>query len=256
MQARFRSIRVDTTKLLFDPNNPRFQGDFIDFVFTPPEQIGDPANQNRALERLKAAQFGIRQLAESIAQVGFLPVDAMVVTRYDKTRYLVIEGNRRLAALRLILDGTVEYKAGNVNLLKKIRVLLLQEPQDLAVVSQWVIQGTRHVGGIKAWGPYQQAKAIQILQREQGLNPSEAAAVLGLKPTEANRTIRALSAFEALQEHSFFGPKSRPDHFSFMDEMAWKPALREYFGWSNTEQRFVDERRRDFFFTLFVGDSR
>src|SRR2546426_7407978 len=103
LAGKFRPTPLKPQQLLLDPNNPRYQGDFEDFVFVPYDQIAQTRHQDRAMERLLEDRFGVKQLAESIAQVGYLPIDNLVVSPYQGDTYLVIEGNRRLAAIRLLL---------------------------------------------------------------------------------------------------------------------------------------------------------
>ncbi len=251
---KFKPIMVDPDNLLLDPNNPRYQGDFPDFVFVPYEQIGRQEHQARALYRLYSEKFRVKELAESIAQVGYLPIDRLVVTRYDSHKFLVIEGNRRLAALKLVLEGKVPFKKGDPSALHKLPALLLDEPFESASIDQWLIQGTRHIGGVKEWGAYQKAKALRILISERGLAPPEASDALGLSKQDVNRSVRSLSAYQAIQEHEVFGRQIRPDNFSTLDEMIKIPAVRHYFGWSNRKMQFVDSQKRDFFLTLILGD--
>ena len=256
LHERFTAILVDPDELLFDPNNPRYHGDFLDYVFVPHAQIGLEDQQERAFKRILDKRFAVKELAKSIAQVGYLPIDNFVVARYDANRYLVIEGNRRLAALRLILEGRVKFRLDDPDSLRQIPALRLDETHEEAAIDQWVIQGTRHVGGVKAWGPFQKARAIEILHKERGMEYSEAGAAIGLSKLEVNRAIRTLQAFREFQSHSLYGRRSRPDHFSFFDEMVRKPVLRDYFGWSNRAMEFGDAKKRDFLFKLIVGDPK
>ncbi len=176
------------------------------------------------------------------------------MTKYKGAKFLVVEGNRRLAALRLILDGKTDFKAGKVSDLHKIPALLLKEPYEAVSVDQWLIQGTRHIGGVKEWGPYQKARALQTLLRNKGLNSKEAAAALGLTAYEANRSLRSLSAFESVEADPRFGEKLKPADFSSFEEMLNRPILRNYFGWSNSRLQFINDKKREFFLHLILGD--
>lgn len=255
LATKFKPGNLSPDHLLLDPNNPRYQGDFQDFVFVPYEQISEPLHQTRAMARLLEERFGVRQLAESIAEVGYLPIDNLVVSPYSKEKYLVIEGNRRLAAIRLILSGKVLATPENKSSLNLLPVLILDEPPEMATIEQWLIQGTRHVGGVKPWGPYQKARAIEILNREKGLSYEDAAAALGMKPGELRRSLQALGAFKELMESPRFGRRARVEMFSFFEELVRKPALRSYFGWNNGEMRFDSPDKRDLLFRLIMGEG-
>ncbi len=240
--------------MLLDPNNPRYQGDYSDYIYVPYSQIGYEKVQERAFHTILASRFGVKELAESMSKIGYLPIDRFVVTKYDGDKYLVIEGNRRLAAIKLILNGVVPANDEVLNSVKKIPVLILNEPEVNLVSDQWLIQGIRHIGGVKEWGPYQKAKALDVLNKEKGMSYDEAAAALGLKKPEVRRAIRALRGYESLLEHPIYGKKSKPDDFSFFDEMIGKPRLRKYFGWDNLKMQFIDKKKQDFFFSCIMGD--
>ncbi len=251
---RFDYISVRPEQLLLDPNNPRYQGDFPDFVIIPYSQLGLESHQEKAYDRLMNKRFAVKDLAESISQIGYLTIDNIVVIEYDINRYIVIEGNRRLAAIFMILRNHVNCSQDVLKTIEKIPAVLLKEPYEEASIDQWILQGTRHIGGVKQWGPYQKAKAIITLQDEKGYSLSETADILGLTKRDINKAVRALRALEACQKHPIFGRRVKPDHFSFFDEMNNKPFLRNYFQWDMYKMEFLSEERRDFFFTLFLGD--
>jgi len=255
LAGKLKPIPLKPEQLLLDPNNPRYQGDFLDWVFVPYDQVAEQEHQDRAMKRILSDRFGVRRLAESIAQVGYLPIDNLVVTPYPGGKYLIVEGNRRLAAIHLILDKSVECSPENLETVKELPALVLEVPHKEASIEQWLLQGTRHIGGVKQWGPYQKARAIQVLEEERGLSPDEAAAALGMKPGELRRSQRALLAYYELTAHPQFGRRARVDKFSCFEELVKKPVLRDYFGWSNAETRFVDPGKRDLLFRLIMGSG-
>jgi hypothetical protein len=190
-----------------------------------------------------------------MAQVGYVPIDNIVVTRNPDGRYLVIEGNRRVTALRMILNGEIAHRLQDTSSLTKIPALLLEEPSETAAITQWLIQGTRHIGGIKPWGPFQKARALDILMKQRGFSAKEASAALGLKRHEVTRLLRSLGGFTELRGDAKYGRFAKADNFSFFDEMLGKPALRTYFKWDDKAGRFGDPVKREFFFLLIFGDA-
>lgn len=81
-----RLVRVDD--LLLDVKNPRHP------------KVG---NQRDAIKALLAdGSEKIAALAEDIAEHGLNPADLLIVMPYDQYRYIVLEGNRRLTALKLL----------------------------------------------------------------------------------------------------------------------------------------------------------
>jgi hypothetical protein len=106
--AEFTSEVVPLSKLLLDPNNYRFQ-DEPDFVFAQQSRFAEDSVQARASRRLR--DEGLVELKNSILKNGFLPVERIVVTPYEhaEEKYLVLEGNRRVAALRWMSE---DHQAG------------------------------------------------------------------------------------------------------------------------------------------------
>ena len=84
---------LDISLLEFDKENPRL-----------PTSV---RNQDEAsILNYLATETSIENLMTSIGENGFFPGEAMVVTPHN-SKYTVIEGNRRLAALRLLQDPTL-----------------------------------------------------------------------------------------------------------------------------------------------------
>jgi len=78
---------IEPSKLNFDLANPRF----VD------EQFSDETEVIRYLYE----QMDVDELIQSILSAGYLDYEPIIVQRSDN---VVLEGNRRLAALRLISD--------------------------------------------------------------------------------------------------------------------------------------------------------
>lgn len=91
--------------LLLDPNNYRLQ-EVSGYVSVASERFQLEQVQKTTLLRLQ--DEGLRELQKSIVANGFLPIERIVVSPYPEAdgKYLVIEGNRRVAALRGLWPAT------------------------------------------------------------------------------------------------------------------------------------------------------
>src|ERR1041384_1058674 len=95
------ALEVSIDDLMLDLKNPRF------------DRL---ANEREGLEKIVFSQGNkLVNLADDIATEGLSPAHRMLVvrTRGEKGKYTVIDGNRRLAALRVmvnpaVLDGMAE----------------------------------------------------------------------------------------------------------------------------------------------------
>ena len=83
-----RTVRVGN--LLLDPQNTRIP-------------TAHQTDDQRALLHELVAHEEVLGLAKSIASLGLFPSERMVVMPYGRY-FLVLEGNRRLAAIRLLLN--------------------------------------------------------------------------------------------------------------------------------------------------------
>ena len=97
-------------ELYFDPGNPRLRRD---------EQS---ASQERLLN-VMISRFKVEELADSIVTSGFIEFDPMIACLEDQ-RTIVLEGNRRLAALKLLLDPTLAPEGSRRALAKPIRTTI------------------------------------------------------------------------------------------------------------------------------------
>jgi len=106
-----KKITVKPAQLILDPNNPRFMTHKDDVV--DEENLLDPDQSSRTKDKIfpngvkGKDPYKIQQLVNSIQINGWLPVDYIFVRRYQPNSkyYVVLEGNRRVTAIREILDN-------------------------------------------------------------------------------------------------------------------------------------------------------
>lgn len=155
--ADYRSIPVD--ELYFDPANPRI-----------PRGV-DATDDTQVLGWL-LDDAGLVELMGSIAANGFFPAEPLLVTRrIDGPGFTVLEGNRRLAAVRLLLKPdeaparkqAVRTVAADVVDTKSLQELPCAVFGDRSDVLDYL--GFRHVTGVKQWEPEAKARYLQELYR-------------------------------------------------------------------------------------------
>jgi len=137
---------VDVDKLLFDPSNPRFGGKAGKHTLTEIE--ASQPNIQDLLE--KDPHFALR-LVESFSKNGFIRYEPLVV-RQVEDKFVVIEGNRRLAAVRHIIANANKFPESLIRSLKKIPVLVFHQQEDQSHIQDMrVYLGVRHLFGFKDW---------------------------------------------------------------------------------------------------------
>src|SRR4051812_4448435 len=91
--------RVETRYLDFDTNNPR--------LF----ELGFKTPADAQIIRALADTADLAKIVESIAANGYIDIEPLIVQRV-KNRFVVLEGNRRLAAIRLLLNPDLAKNTG------------------------------------------------------------------------------------------------------------------------------------------------
>ncbi|MFT4177407.1 MAG: ParB N-terminal domain-containing protein [Luteolibacter sp.] len=262
---QLEEITVSVTDLYLDPNNPRFwseqtrsSGDVADLKV--PEDI----HQTRAMERIKS--HGLEELRNSMLRNGFLPLDRIVVRELAGCpgKYIVIEGNRRLAALKALREaiqlGTVseegitdEYLDNLFKRTDTIEVLVYRgdETKDIA----WILQGIRHIGGIRDWMPAQQGKLVADQIDREGLSLTEAGQRFGLSAQAVGRRYRSYKALEQMRKDSEFQSQAENKYYSLFEEAIRQKEVKKWLGWSDQESRFTEPENLKQFYAWITPDE-
>jgi hypothetical protein len=137
-------MKVPVGKLRFDPENPRLGGE------------ARRKNQEQIQKYLEGPPHHALDLVGSIVENGFLPYEPLVVRRVND-EFVVIEGNRRLAAVQSVLRSA-KYPAAVTSRLKKIPVLVFPNGahgRDSEEVLRYL--GVKHLFGFRDWPPVSKA---------------------------------------------------------------------------------------------------
>jgi len=244
--------------LLLDPNNYRFL-DLEDYQPISDKRYHEDTVQDRAYRFLKGRRYeDLQALKESIVTNGYVPLEHLIVRRYDykKELFVVIEGNRRVAAMRWILEDEksgVEVTKGLIESFSRLPIIIIDmnDTQNRDAVP--VLMGIRHVSGIRPWGAYQQAKLIAQLLDDFGLSLQETAGRLGMSAQEANRRRRAYKALEQMQEDENFQQSADPELYYKFHEAVGIPEARNWLGWSEPDLIFTNEETRAQFYELITA---
>ena len=155
-----RPIAVDPSKLLLDPNNPRFVTSQEEHVGL--DRVTDPAVIVAAAEKMRQERFHVNDIVQSILTNGWQPVDAIFVRAHlNSGCFLVLEGNRRVAAIQSLLTRE-DVPPAVRRALSTIEVLEVhgEAPPDEYERQVAYLLGVRHHGALKKWSPFAQAKNI------------------------------------------------------------------------------------------------
>lgn len=240
--------------LLLDPNNYRFQ-DLENYVEAADERFAEESVQKKAYQRLREEE-GVPELKNSIIRNTYVPVERIVVRPYGHgtDKYVVIEGNRRTAAVKWILEDYatgVSITQATLDSISELPVVVVEEngPDEVFRAS---LMGIRHVSGIKQWGGYQRAKLVAHMRDALGLGTAEVADRLGMGAPEVNRRYRAYKALRQMQENEEFSAHAVPGMYALFHEAVSLPAVKGWLNWNDTEAKFLDEENLVTFYELIT----
>lgn len=153
---------VGADKLLFDSKNPRMV------------EFGDMSDETKVINTLWQ-NMAVNEIVMSILANGFFENEPMYAIDADGGKYTVIEGNRRLAAVKAILDPDIVANDGMKRYRDKITPAIKKQlSSELPVVvlesreSAWRLIGFKHVNGAVKWDSL--AKAEYIAQVHNSYN--------------------------------------------------------------------------------------
>ena len=192
-------------QLCFDRRNPRL---FLD----------GELDEFELVERLWK-DFAVDELALSIASNGYFEHEPLFVAP-ENGKHVVVEGNRRLAAVRLLVDGSLRVKVGATDL-PKITAARRKELATLPAIECarqdiWQYVGFKHVNGPQPWQSYAKAQYVAWVHNELGEDLDEIALRIGDRHATVRRLYRGLMVLRQAEESGRFNLDDRwKTHFSF-----------------------------------------
>ena len=223
-----------------------------------------PSCKTRVEQEIR--RHGIEELQYSILRNGFLPLDRIVVRPLEgaENQYVVVEGNRRLAALKLLRSRIEENVVIEEHISDEYLDNLYEETNQIDVLVysgtdsddiSWILQGIRHIGGIRNWEPAQRAKLVADQIENGSASFTEAGQKFGLSARAVGRLYRSFKALEQMRQDDEYGKKARNDYFSLFEEAYRNPHVRRWLEWSEDEYRFQNPENLHYFYSWITPDE-
>jgi len=192
----FDHFRED--ELCFDLNNPRL----VEFGLTRSSSEED-------VIKILWEAMDAREIALSIVASGYFENDPLIVA-IEEDKKIVIEGNRRLAAVRVLKHPE---KYSDIRDIPHIDAQAQNDLNELPVIIQsrqdaWKFLGFKHVNGPAKWGSYAKAKYIADVHRSYGIPLEE----IGKQIGDTHRTVQRLfNGLMVIEQAERAGVFSRED---------------------------------------------
>lgn len=203
---------IKVSDLDFDPTNPRFSAEVAN---GPVEDL---------IERFIRDER-LLEIVTSIADQGYFDGEPLLVVAKDD-RYIVVEGNRRLAALKL-LSGELQVPPGRASIediISSPKFAPTNVPCLVFKDGDKILRylGYRHITGIKSWGSLQKARYLKKLRDSfyeafEGKQKLVALArEIGSRPDYVGQMLTALNLYERAEVKNFYGVKGlEPSEIEF-----------------------------------------
>ena len=228
--SKYISKHID--RLILDPNNYRFI-DNKDYIPVSENNLTDSRVQKRTYTLLAGKnETNISDLTISFKSNGVLKLDPIQVKMLDNNNVLVIEGNRRTAALKYLY---IEFKKGNdvgkltIDSFKSIQLISISDENS---VQHLITMGLHHISGKKKWTPINQAQLIYDLKNKHNLSEDKICNSLSITKYNLRRSLRVLALIERYKL-SDFGDQFQTNMYSIFEEVIKKVELKAWLDWND-----------------------
>jgi hypothetical protein len=193
---------VDPRDLVFDTQNPRI----AEF------NLGNGSSEQEIIKILWNV-MGVEEIVLSIKASGFFEHEPLIAIK-ESGQLVVIEGNRRLAAIKCILDPNLaDYIGINKNSLyvseevreslKTVPVIFVSERKEA-----WKFIGFKHINGPAKWGSYAKAQYISLIKNEYHISLEQIASQIG----DTHKTVQKLyQGLQVIEQAEHIGKFDRSD---------------------------------------------
>ena len=193
---------IETGKLEFDPENPRFY------------RLNDRAGSDNAVVEEMLDDESVQDLMLSIGEQDYFPGEPLLVVKKGK-KFVVVEGNRRLAAVKL-LNGDLKPPKKKE---KGVQIILdeaVYKPTNLPCLvyknREDVLRyiGYRHITGVKEWDALSKAKYLKELSdtfyqgKSYNVLFKSLAKEIGSKAYYVGLLLTSLNLYEQALDKDFF----------------------------------------------------
>ena len=194
--------RIPVHLLLLDRQNPRLT-----------LEDGDSVDQEELISLLWKTN-AVDEIALSIASNGYYEDEPLLVIRstgdtVHHSSFIVVEGNRRLAAIKILLDSALRNRlhADDLPAISEERKQELQTiPASLHASRQdlWTHVGFRHINGVKPWDGMGKSRYIAHIHEEYRIPLTEIASKIGDRHSTVRRLYRGYRVLRQAQTEADF----------------------------------------------------
>lgn len=215
-QIKVNYVAID--RLLLDNENPRFAGSL------------ENASDKEVFIRLQR-EMALDELIDSFEKNGYYNAEPLLVVESEKfkNKFVVVEGNRRLAAIRTLL-GSGKKLPESIDRQLRTEIPIAVYPNRRSL---WTYLGFRHINGPQEWDSYSKAAYILRVHREYRIPIEKIAEQIGDRHATVVKMVNGLRLLEQAEERGFFNSEEvdlRRFHFSHLYTILAYENTRDFLG--------------------------
>lgn len=227
------AVKIDVSYLKMDTKNPRLLN------------ADDNWTDEEIIRELYVSE-DLSELLQSISANGYINIEPLIVCLDEADgKYVVLEGNRRLAAIRLFRESDLVAKINSTatgakislptidgKVIKTLSEISVYRVNDRLDAREYI--GFKHINGPAKWESYAKAKyAADWYASSQDISLESIAAKIGDRHDTIKRMVMAIYVLEQAREHELFDLSditARRFNFSHLYTALGRAAYRKHLG--------------------------
>jgi len=191
-------IKKETEKLNLDWKNPRL-AEFGITSRTSPKEILKVLWENMALE----------EIVTSLVAHGFFETEPLIAVE-EEGKIVIIEGNRRLAAVMIVRDISLVDNKLDEAVLKRITKETIKNLELLPIIlvkdrkEAWQFIGFKHINGPAKWNSFAKAQHIAQVYKEYKIPLQEIAFQVGDTHNTVQKLFQGMMVIEQAEKLKIF----------------------------------------------------
>lgn len=236
-------ISIPTKDLHLDWDNPRLAEFKLKKTDSPKE-----------LYQLLWDEMALDEIVISITAHGFFETEPLLVTK-EEGKTIVVEGNRRLSAVNIILNPSLVDNKISKNILDKITPELKHSLANLPAIElnsredAWRFIGFKHINGAAKWNSFAKAIYIEKVHDDYGISLDEIAYQVGDTHKTVQKLYQGIRVIQQAEEWKIFDREDiakRRLYFSHLYTAIQYEGYKEYLGINVDETKNpVPETKKD-----------
>ncbi len=195
-----KATEVAVIELYLDAKNPRLAGDDLHF------------NDQDEIVRILWKERAVNELVDSIAASGYWKHEELFAAK-EGGKLVIIEGNRRLAAVKLLTDDALRNRL-KLTGLPTLSIAERKKLETLPVIEckredVWQFIGFKHVNGPQDWDSIAKAEYIARVHRDFDIPLDQIARTIGDRHDTVRRLYRGLMVLNQAKATGKFDVEDR-----------------------------------------------